>query len=284
VAGMKQILLMIALVALVGCGASGLKEKVDEQSVMMADLKNDIKELKSAIDKLKWLIAYYGYGGVDPSTGLPMGAGRGSALVDPSTGLPMGRGSALVDPRTGLPMGGASRGSSALVDPTTGLPMGGALELFTKAADQGHAQAQYNLGVMYENGQGVEQDFKEAVKWYQKAADQGLAYAQYNLGVMYEKGQGVEQDFKEAVKWYQKAADQGDAYAQYGLGFMYDNGKGVEQNNVTAYAWWNIAATNGDQDAKKGLPQVAKKMTPAQIAKGQKLSREMLNKNPKLLK
>ena len=86
----------------------------------------------------------------------------------------------------------------------------------TKAkAEAGDADAQFNLGVMYYQGLGVEQDLKEAVKWYQKAADQGdVAMAQFNLGVMYEKGKGVEQDFKEAVKWYQKAADQGDAMAQ----------------------------------------------------------------------
>ena len=69
----------------------------------------------------------------------------------------------------------------------------------------------------YDNGQGVGQDFKEAVKWYQKAADQGDAEAQYSLGSHYDEGQGVEQDSKEAVKWYQKAADQGHAEAQSNL-------------------------------------------------------------------
>ena len=99
-----------------------------------------------------------------------------------------------------------------------------------------------------------------------------------------KKGKGVEQDLKEAAKWYQKAADQGDADAQYNLGVMYDNGDGVEQDNVTAYAWWNIAATNGDQDAKNNKSVVAKKMTPAQIAKAEELVKEMVKKNPKLLK
>jgi len=75
---------------------------------------------------------------------------------------------------------------------------------------------------------------------------------------MYDNGQGVEQDFKEAVKWYQKAADQGAATAQNNLGVMYANGRGVELNYVTAYAWWNIAATNGNQKVKKGLSQIAK--------------------------
>jgi len=154
----------------------------------------------------------------------------------------------------------------------------------TKAkAEKGDKFAQSNLGVMYDSGEGVEQDFKEAAKWYRKAADQGEAMAQSNLGLMYHQGQGVEQDFKKALKWYQKAADQGNAMAQINLGFMYANGQGVEQNYVTAYAWWNIAATNGNQNAKKGLPQVAKKMTPDQIAKAEELVKEMVKKNPKLL-
>ena len=115
-------------------------------------------------------------------------------------------------------------------------------------------------------------------------ADQGHAMTQFNLGVMYRKGEGVEQDFKEAIKWYQKAADQGEANAQYNLGAMYCNGQGVEQNYVTGYAWWNIAAANGDQDAKNNKSVIAKKMTPAQIAKAGELVKEMIKKNPKLLK
>jgi len=154
-------------------------------------------------------------------------------------------------------------------------------------AEAGDALAQSYLGQMYRQGLGVEQDFKEAFKWTQKAAGQGLASDQYNLGYMYDNGRGVEQDFKEAVKWYQKAADQGDLKAQNNLGVKYANGQGVEQNYqnyVTAYAWWNIAATNGNQKVKKGLSQLAEIMTPAQIAEAEELVKEMIKKNPKLLK
>jgi len=70
---------------------------------------------------------------------------------------------------------------------------------------------------MYANGRGVPQDAAEAVKWYRKAADQGDATGQYNLGWMYANGRGVPQDDAEAVKWYRKAADQGDARAQSAL-------------------------------------------------------------------
>ena len=102
-----------------------------------------------------------------------------------------------------------------------------ALREWSALAEQGHVGAQYNLGVMYENGKGVTQDLKEAVKWYRKSAEQGTAMAQYNLGVMYENGKGVTQDFKEAVKWYRQSAEQGGADAQYALGGMYGIGQGV---------------------------------------------------------
>ena len=136
---------------------------------------------------------------------------------------------------------------------------------------------------MYANGIGVPEDDKEAVKWYRKAAEQGLVGAQYNLGQMYYKGEGAPKDFKEAVKWYRKAAEQGGVYAQVSLGYMYVNGEGVPEDLVTAYAWWNIAAANGNARAKRIKPLLANKMTTDQIAEGQKLSREMLKKNPKLL-
>ena len=115
-------------------------------------------------------------------------------------------------------------------------------------------------------------------------AEAGNVDAQYNLGEMYRKGEGVEQDFKEVVKWYQKAAGQGNAPAQSNLGVMYYNGKGVPQDYMTAYVWYNIAAAKGDQDAKNTKSEVAKKMTPAQIAKAGELVKEMIKKNPKLLK
>ena len=75
-----------------------------------------------------------------------------------------------------------------------------ALKEWTSLAEQGDAKAQFNLGIMYERGQGVLQDYKTAVKWYALSAEQGDALAQYNLGVIYDKGQGVLQDYKTAVK------------------------------------------------------------------------------------
>ena len=78
----------------------------------------------------------------------------------------------------------------------------------------GNADAQTNLGFAYYNGEGVEQDYAEAVEWWRLAAEQGDAVAQYNLGYAYRNGEGVEQDFVEAVKWWQMAAEQGDEIAK----------------------------------------------------------------------
>jgi TPR repeat protein len=97
---------------------------------------------------------------------------------------------------------------------------------YRKAAEQGDTQAQYNLGEMYEQGHGVQRDYKQAVAWHWKAADQGIADAQNKLGSMYHHGQGVQQDFKQAALWFQKAADQGLVEAQYNLGLVYHHGQG----------------------------------------------------------
>lgn len=128
-----------------------------------------------------------------------------------------------------------------------------ALSWYRKAADQGNVRAQYNLGVMYDHGDGVEQDYAEAVNWFRKAADQGHARAQFNLGNMYSDGTGVDQDDAEAVRWYRKAADQGLAYAQFNLGYMYSNGHGVDQDYAEAVTWYRKAADQGDTDAQYWL-------------------------------
>ena len=159
-----------------------------------------------------------------------------------------------------------------------------ALRLLQPLAQQGDAKAQYNLGLLYENGWGVTQNYKKAVAWYQKAANQGIAEAQYNLGVMYEKGRGVQQaykqaaawyekaanqgyvqaqnnlgawyevhrDYEQAMFWYQKAANQGHARSQLNLGLLYYDGKGVAQDEQQAKAWWQkvLAQPDTPENAK----------------------------------
>ena len=81
-----------------------------------------------------------------------------------------------------------------------------------KKAEAGDPYAQFNLGNAYYKGNGVPQDYKEAVKWYTKSAEQGFADAQCNLASCYHKGEGVSQDIEEAVKWWKKAAEQRYGY------------------------------------------------------------------------
>ena len=117
-----------------------------------------------------------------------------------------------------------------------------------QAAKQGNAKAQVNLGLMYEQGQGVRQDYAQAVQWYRRAAEQGYADAQVNLGLMYANGQGVRQDYTQAVQWCRRAAEQGHAGAQFNLGVMYAEGRGVRQDLALAQEWFGKACQNGDQD------------------------------------
>ena len=126
---------------------------------------------------------------------------------------------------------------------------------FRKAAAQGHAKAQNNLGMAFTRGLGVPKDEAQAVEWYRKAAEQGEMLAQSNLGVMYSDGDGVPQDPAQAAAWYRKAADQGFAPAQFYLGAMYDGGRGVAQDPAQAAAWYRKAADQGFAEAQFFLGQ-----------------------------
>ena len=128
-----------------------------------------------------------------------------------------------------------------------------ALALLKPLAVQGNPVAQNLVGVMYDNGQGVPQDYAQAVVWFRKAATQGFAVAEDNLGLMYYKGQGVPQDYAQAVAWYRKAAEQANADAQNSLGWMYDNGQGVPQDYSQAVAWYRKAAEQANADAQNNL-------------------------------
>ena len=115
-----------------------------------------------------------------------------------------------------------------------------------------------------------------ARQWYEKAAAQGLAQAQHNLGLLYANGHGVPQDYATAWGWYEKAAAQGNAEAQTNLGWLYANGKGVPTDYAKAYMWWSLAVAHSTGDrqnhATKNRDEVADHMTPAQIAEGQRLT------------
>lgn len=113
------------------------------------------------------------------------------------------------------------------------------------------------------------------MSWYRKAAEQGDADAQIEIGWMYHNGNGVLKDFAQAIDWYRNAAEQGHPGAQFNLGLMYFRAEGVaKQDLVTSYMWFNLSASQGDGNAKLGRDTLEKHMTVAQIAEAQKLSRE----------
>jgi len=117
------------------------------------------------------------------------------------------------------------------------------------------------------------------MKWYRLAAEQGNAIAQANLGVMYEDGEGVPQDYKEAAKWYRLAAEQGEADAQLFLANLYSTGKGMPQDYKEAYIWYSLADTGdgGDKQAliKAGLEAVKEKLSPEQLIEAQSRATEL---------
>jgi uncharacterized protein len=107
-----------------------------------------------------------------------------------------------------------------------------------KAADQEHLEAQNRLGELYEDGNGVEKDIAMAAQWYRRAAEQGSASAKFNLGVLFYVGDGVVKDFSETIRLFRDAADQGHFVASMRLGWMYDNGKGVDKDLAEAAGWY----------------------------------------------
>ena len=99
-----------------------------------------------------------------------------------------------------------------------------------------------------------------------EAAQGGDVTAQYNLGVMYFEGQDAPQDYLEAAKWYGAAADQGDRQAQFNLGLMFYRGVGLPKNLVHAYELFSLAATHGDERAKQGMAAILREAAPEQLA------------------
>ena len=154
-----------------------------------------------------------------------------------------------------------------------------ALRFGRPVADHGDSRAQSLLGLIYSNGQGAQRNEAEAMKWYRRAADQGDADAQVKIGDMYLEGRAVAQDYSEAGRWYRFAADHGNAAAQYYLGILYAKGQGVPLDNVLAHMWFNLAAVNFTSRLSRDRAiairdTIARKLSPAEIAKAQEMARE----------
>lgn len=137
---------------------------------------------------------------------------------------------------------------------------------FGKAAAQGHENALITLAWMYANGTGVDVDEERARELYLEAARRGSAKAQYVVATMYRFAQyGLSKDMAAAVDWYMKAADQGMATAQFALGKMLMEGKGVVQDEAAALQWLSLAHVNGSKRAEDYVKHLIKRMDPAEV-------------------
>ncbi len=143
------------------------------------------------------------------------------------------------------------------------------------AAEKGDPEQQFQLGNIYSNGLlGAPRNNAEAAVWYRKAAEQGHSDAQYSLGLCYAAGKGVTKSFIEAAKWHLKAAEQGNPKAQYALGEYNREGYGGAKNFVQACKWYRLAAEQGDADARYENARLKKKLTRNQLAEAERLVKD----------
>ena len=151
-----------------------------------------------------------------------------------------------------------------------------AFEEWSISAKNGHPKAQYNLGVLFENGLGTELDLLQAAKWYIVAAERDYAPAQYNLAVLYHKGAGVPHSKTSAMKWYRKAALQLDELAMYAIGQMHINGEGTPRNLVEGYKWFYLSANLGQPDATGALEAISPLMKTTETEMATRMAKEWL--------
>jgi uncharacterized protein len=148
---------------------------------------------------------------------------------------------------------------------------------FLAGAKEGHANSQFNVAVMYEQGIGIGKDEQEAFVWYGKAALQGNSAAQFNLGVLYENGRGTKINFEKANEWYRKASIQRDPLAIGNLGMLYVRGQGVKQNKVAGVALLLVSAAmdpSPQNHAKQNISHT-RGLTTEMIVAAQELSQKI---------
>lgn len=147
-------------------------------------------------------------------------------------------------------------------------------------AEAGDAEAQFQLGRAYEEGNGIPQDDQLAVKWYKRSAERGNVRAENNLGVMYSIGRGVPQDKQEAAQWFLKAADGCDPNGAYNLAIAYYNGDGVVRDAGFAFVWLLVAKQCGNTEMQSTMDRVSAEITTTQREIGEWKFVQYLLTNP----
>ena len=156
-----------------------------------------------------------------------------------------------------------------------------AFEMFSLAASQNYPDALFSLALMYTEGEGVKKDLKTAFALTEKAANLELPRAQFNLGVMYYNGEGVTRDYLKAARWYERAAEHNYALAQFNLALMYSEGKGLPQSDEKSYFWNIIAYKSGYAVAKKSLEMDERQLGVEQM---QKIQEEAEKKRSQIIR
>ena len=149
-----------------------------------------------------------------------------------------------------------------------------ALREWRPLAEAGRRDAQFNLGLAYENGFGVAADAAEAARWYRRAAEQEDRQAQAYLAEMYAQGVGVGRDDREALHWYRSAAGRGHAASQYNVGLFYATGRGIEPSDVQAVAWLTVAHENGAPQTEL-LDTLRRHMSPSHLEEAKRLTEDV---------
>ncbi len=123
-------------------------------------------------------------------------------------------------------------------------------------------------------------DYAAEIAIIRPMAEKGYPFAQFNMGVLYDEGKGVPLDDSQAMTWYRKAAEQGLPQAQVNLGIMYEQGEGVPPDFVRAYFWYELAESQGDGQAPQAKRDIARKMTPTQIEEAERQAKEFKATHP----
>ena len=115
-------------------------------------------------------------------------------------------------------------------------------------------------------------DYAGALKEWQPLAEKGNYSAQFNIGLMYQEGQGVPRDYAQAAQWFERAANQGYAKAQHNLGAMYGAGRGVKKDYVQAYKWMSLCASKGEPGCASQRDELEKKLNGSKLATAQRMA------------
>jgi localization factor PodJL len=155
-----------------------------------------------------------------------------------------------------------------------------ALRLFERAAAAGSGPAQFRLGNMHEKGIGTARDAKLAVTWYRRAAEKGNAKAMHNLAVLIAEGADGKPDYSDAARLFRRAAEFGVRDSQFNLAILLGRGLGVEQDLLQSYTWFAVAARQGDADAGSKRDEVGAKLSAADLGAARNASLAWKAKTP----